>query len=202
MSFKEYLKDSTKRHQVIVLLTSLYNYAWGTIKILFGIFTLSFLYSLSGVDTIFVAIAKHIYLKNIGKDSKTVSLFISTFIVLIGIVYLLLAISLFFLKNQIKEYSIIIAIAIAFFSFLDLGIAIRQFIKTPKKNSIALNFRILNLSLALFAIVNTQNAILMAKGSPNNIADGTFRVIAGTLTVLAGTLLLIKNIYEYKKRLS
>ena len=50
MSFKEYLKDSTKRHQAIVLLTSLYNYAWGTIKILFGIFTLSFLYSLSGVD--------------------------------------------------------------------------------------------------------------------------------------------------------
>ena len=202
MSFKEYLKDSTKRHQAIVLLTSLYNYAWGTIKILFGIFTLSFLYSLSGVDTIFVAIAKHIYLKNIGKDSKKVSLFISTFIVLIGIVYLLLAISLFFLKNQIKEYSIIIAIAIAFFSFLDLGIAIRQFIKTPKKNSIALNFRILNLSLALFAIVNTQNAILMAKGSPNNIADGTFGVIAGTLTVIAGTFLLIKNLYEYKKRLS
>ena len=202
MSFKEYLKDSTKRHQAIVLLTSLYNYAWGTIKILFGIFTLSFLYSLSGVDTIFVAIAKHIYLKNIGKDSKKVSLFISTFIVLIGIVYLLLAISLFFLKNQIKKYSIIIAIAIAFFSFLDLGIAIRQFIKTPKKNSIALNFRILNLSLALFAIVNTQNAILMAKGSPNNIADGTFGVIAGTLTVLAGTFLLIKNLYEYKKRLS
>lgn len=202
MSFKEYLKNSTKRHQAIVLLTSLYNYAWGTIKILFGIFTLSFLYSLSGVDTIFVAIAKHIYLKNIGKDSKKVSLFISTFIVLIGIFYLLLAISLFFLKNQIKEYSIIIAIAIAFFSFLDLGIAIRQFIKTPKKNSIALNFRILNLSLALFAIVNTQNAILMAKGSPNNIADGTFGVIAGTLTVLAGTFLLIKNLYEYKKRLS
>lgn len=202
MSFKEYLKDSTKRHQAIVLLTSLYNYAWGTIKILFGIFTLSFLYSLSGVDTIFVAIAKHIYLKNIGKDSKKVSLFISTFIVLIGIFYLLLAISLFFLKNQIKEYSIIIAIAIAFFSFLDLGIAIRQFIKTPKKNSIALNFRILNLSLALFAIVNTQNAILMAKGSPNNIADGTFGVIAGALTVLAGTFLLIKNLYEYKKRLS
>ena len=202
MSFKEYLKDSTKRHQAIVLLTSLYNYAWGTIKILFGIFTLSFLYSLSGVDTIFVAIAKHIYLKNIGKDSKKVSLFISTFIVLIGIAYLLLAISLFFLENQIKEYSIIIAIAIAFFSFLDLGIAIRQFIKTPKKNSIALNFRILNLSLALFAIVNTQNAILMAKGSPNNIADGIFGVIAGTLTVLAGTFLLIKNLYEYKKRLS
>lgn len=202
MSFKEYLKDNTKRHQAIVLLTSLYNYAWGTIKILFGIFTLSFLYSLSGVDTIFVAIAKHIYLKNIGKDSKKVSLFISTFIVLIGIFYLLLAISLFFLKNQIKEYSIIIAIAIAFFSFLDLGIAIRQFIKTPKKNSITLNFRILNLSLALFAIVNTQNAILMAKGSPNNIADGTFGVIAGTLTVLAGTFLLIKNLYEYKKRLS
>lgn len=202
MSFKEYLKDSTKRHQAIVLLTSLYNYAWGTIKILFGIFTLSFLYSLSGVDTIFVAIAKHIYLKNIGKDSKKVSLFISTFIVLIGIVYLLLAISLFFLKNQIKEYSIIIAIAIAFFSFLDLGIAIRQFIKTPKKNSIALNFRILNLSLALFAIVNTQNAIFMAKGSPNNIADGTFGVIADTLTVLASTFLLIKNLYEYKKRLS
>ena len=202
MSFKEYLKDSTKRHQAIVLLTSLYNYAWGTIKILFGIFTLSFLYSLSGVDTIFVAIAKHIYLKNIGKDSKKVSLFISTFIVLIGIAYLLLAISLFFLENQIKEYSIIIAITIAFFSFLDLGIAIRQFIKTPKKNSIALNFRILNLSLALFAIVNTQNAIFMAKGSPNNIADGTFGVIAGTLTVLAGTFLLIKNLYEYKKRLS
>ena len=202
MSFKEYLKDSTKRHQAIVLLTSLYNYAWGTIKILFRIFTLSFLYILIGVDTIFVAIAKHIYLKNIGKDSKKVSLFISTFIVLIGIFYLLLAISLFFLKNQIKEYSIIIAIAIAFFSFLELGIAIRQFIKTPKKNSIALNFRILNLSLALFAIVNTQNAILMAKGSPNNIADGTFGVIAGTLTVLAGTFLLIKNLYEYKKRLS
>ena len=74
MSFKEYLKDSTKRHQAIVLLTSLYNYAWRTIKILFGIFTLSFLYSLSGVDTIFVAIAKHIYLKNIGKNSKKVSL--------------------------------------------------------------------------------------------------------------------------------
>lgn len=202
MNFKEYLKDITKRYQAIVLLTSIYNYIWGTIKILFGIFTLSFLYSLSGIDTIFVAIAKHIYLKNIGKDSKKVSLFISTFIVLIGIAYLLLAISLFFIENQIKEYSIIIAIAIAFFSFLDLGIAIRQFIKTSKKNSIALNFRVLNLSLALFAIVNTQNAIFIAKGTPNNIADGTFGVIAGSLTVLAGIFLFIKNFYEYKNQLS
>lgn len=202
MNFKEYLKDITKRYRAIVLLTSIYNYIWGTIKILFGIFTLSFLYSLSGIDTIFVAIAKHIYLKNIGKDSKKVSLFISTFIVLIGIAYLLLAISLFFIENQIKEYSIIIAIAIAFFSFLDLGIAIRQFIKTSKKNSIALNFRVLNLSLALFAIVNTQNAIFIAKGTPNNIADGTFGVIAGSLTVLAGIFLFIKNFYEYKNQLS
>ena len=53
------------------------------------------------------------------------------------------------------------------------------------------SFRTMNLALSLFAIVNTKNALLIAQGEPNQLADGLFGVIAGGIAILLGIALLI-----------
>ena len=202
MKIKEILKDNNKKHIIIVLLTTIYNYVWGFLKIILGIFATGLLYTLSGLDTIFVAISKHIYLKNISKRRKHTPLVIASFIVLIGLLYTLYAVRLFFMEDEIKEYSLILAITIALFSFIELGIAINNLFIKERKDLLNLSFRSLSFSLALFAINNTQNALLMALGKPNNFADGIFGVISGSITILLGIFVLIKTLlFLHKKKI-
>ena len=63
-----------------------------------------------------------------------------------------------------------------------------------------LSFRTMNLALSLFALVNTQNALLMAHGTPNQKADGLFIVIAGAIAIFLGIGLIILIIRRKKNR--
>lgn len=201
MRIKEILQDQNKRHKLIVAIGLIYSYVWGITKIILGIFVLGFLYCLSGIDTLFIGISKHIYLKNLEKKSRKASIIVSSFIVLIGLIYALYAIRLFFLENIVKEYSTILAISIASFSFVELGIAIKNlFKKSMNTEPLVLSFRTLSFSVALFAIVNAQNAILMATSHPDNFADGLFGVLAGLIAVIIGLYSLHYTIFFDNKK--
>ena len=201
MPLRDFIKDKNKRHKIVVIGT-IYGYLWSLIKVIIGIFTGAYFYLLSGLSTFFTGLNRHIYLRSTKKENdKIAPLLISSFLVLIGLFYLLYALRLFFIEIEIKEYPIILAIAIAAFSFLELGLSIYEFsINRESKDMSILSFKTMNLALSLFALVNTQNALLMANGTPNQKADGLFGVIAGAIAILLGIGLIILIIRKMKNR--
>ena len=202
MPLRDFIKDKNKRHKIVVVIGTIYGYLWSLIKVIIGIFTSAYFYLLSGLSTFFTGLNRHIYLRSTKKEKEKIpSLLISNFLVLIGLFYLLYALRLFFIEIEIKEYPIILAIAIAAFSFLELGLSIYEFLINRKsKDMTILSFRTMNLALSLFALVNTQNALLMANGTPNQKADGLFGVIAGAIAILLGIGLIVLIVRKKKNR--
>ena len=202
MPLRDFIKDKNKRHKIVVVIGTIYGYLWSLIKVIIGIFTGAYFYLLSGLSTFFTGLNRHIYLRSTKKEKdKIAPLLISSFLVLIGVFYLLYALRLFFIEIEIKEYPIILAIAIAAFSFLELGLSIYEFsINRKSKDMTILSFRTMNLALSLFALVNTQNALLMANGTPNQKADGLFGVIAGAIAILLGIGLIVLIVRRKKNR--
>ena len=95
----------------------------------------------------------------------------------------------------------ILAITIALFSFIELGISIYQLYKSKGKNDLVnTSFRIMNLSISLFSLVNTQSSIFMALNKVNNKANGSFGILVGSITILLGLYLVIKIIISKKVR--
>ena len=95
----------------------------------------------------------------------------------------------------------ILAITIALFSFIELGIPIYQLYKSKGKNDLVnTSFRIMNLSISLFSLVNTQSSIFMALNKVNNKANGSFGILVGSIIILLGLYLVIKIIRSKKVR--
>ena len=200
MPLIDFVKDKNKRHKTLVVLATIYGYLWSFIKMIIGILTGAYFYLLSGLSTFFTGLNRHIYLRSAKKEKdKIAPILIAVFLILIGLFYLLYAMRLFLIEEEIKEYPIILSITIAAFSFLELALSIYQFsINRKNKDMTVVSFRTMNLALSLFAIVNTQNALLMAQGEPNQLADGLFGVIAGGVAILLGVGLIILIVKKKK----
>lgn len=200
MPLIDFVKDKNKRHKTLVVLTTIYGYLWSLIKMIIGILTGAYFYLLSGLSTFFTGLNRHIYLRSTKKEKEKIGpLLMGIFFVLIGLFYLFYAMRLFFIEEEIKEYSVIVAIAIAAFSFLELGLSIYNFVINRKsKNMTVISFRTMNLALSIFAIVNTQNALLMAQGEPNQMGDAIFGVFAGSVAVILGIVLFVKGV-KYRR---
>lgn len=200
MPLKDIVKDKNNRHKLIVIISTIYGYLWSISKMIIGILSGAYFYLFSGFSTFFTGVNRHIYLRSRKKEKdKIAAILIGAFLVLIGLFYLLYAMRLFFIEEETKEYHIIVAIAVAAFSFLELGLSIYQFsINRKNKDMTVVSFRTMNLALSLFAIVNTQNALLMAQGEPNQLADGIFGVIAGGVAILLGIGLIILIVRKKK----
>ena len=190
----DYLKNKENRHKVIVIIGIIYGFVWSLIKVIIGIFTYDYLYLISGIYTLFIAINRNLYLNLYFKAKKNINIyFMAIFLVIIGIAYTIYAARLFFIPNKNINYSLKLAIAIAFISFVELGYAIYTFLAVKnKKDIIPLAYRTMGLATGLFALVNTQSAIMMANGTQSNFADGLFGVIAGVITIILGFYLMIQ----------
>lgn len=201
----DYLKNKENRHKVIVIIGIIYGFVWSLIKVIIGIFTYDYLYLISGIYTLFIAINRNLYLNLYFKAKKNINIyFMAIFLVIIGIAYTIYAARLFFIPNKNINYSLKLAIAIAFISFVELGYAIYTFLAVKnKKDIIPLAYRTMGLATGLFALVNTQSAIMMANGTQSNFADGLFGVIAGVITIILGFYLMIQiKKYQVKNKLS
>ncbi len=119
MPLIDFVKDKNKRHKTIVVIGTIYGYLWSLIKMIIGILTGAYFYLLSGLSTFFTGLNRHIYLRSTKKEKEKIGpLLMGIFFVLIGLFYLFYEMRLFFIEEEIKEYSVIVAIAIAAFSFL------------------------------------------------------------------------------------
>lgn len=178
-------------------LTGFYNLVWSLAKIITGFVISLYFISLSGVWGLAAGAAKLYYFKNSKlierKEQERLEIVVAILQIIMAISYIAFMSRTFYTEVEVHNYGKIEAIAIAAFSFLELAIAIYSLNKTRKNKNIAMmSVRSLILSTSIYAIVNTQNALLAMSGEANPIYDAVFGIVAGSFTILAAMFLIFK----------
>lgn len=200
--FNLFFHDKDYRTSKITMFTMYYNYIWAGIKIIFGIFFSTFYFCLSGIYTILIASTKRVFHNNYNQVDKNTSLkkFLKMAILILvaSVIFILYMCRLFFIEYS-YSYNKIIGIAVAAFSFTELGISIGGLIRATKKNNfLMMAIKCCNLSSAFIAIVLTQISLLSIKPELNvNFYNALSGVIFGMLSALIGIFM----IFYYKKQL-
>ena len=130
-----YAKKQAKQKQIVLLVSAAYNFVWAICKILFGVFSFSYFFCVSGATTLLFGFIKRIYLKN-NTNSDTSekigkSITIGILLIVSSALFTFYMGRLFFI-SEIKNYGLILSISIATFSFAELGISIYNFIQAKK----------------------------------------------------------------------
>lgn len=172
----------------MLIVSTIYSYLWAVCKILFGIFTLSFSFCISGANTLSFGLIKQIYLKKKEQQQNcNQAISISILLIISGILFTLYMARLFFIEHS-PRYGLIVSIAIAGFAFTELGLSIYKFIKAKKSKDILLqSFRAYNLVSSSFSIVLTQIALLSATQTSGNIYNAITGVVFGICAILVGS---------------
>lgn len=204
MNFKEYFRvlktNDVKRIKLITLITMVYNFVWSIVKIFFGFFSTMYFFCVSGVVTLILGFTKKIFYSNYQSESEQIRLtksrLIGILLILIGVLFAGYMAKLFFIPEKSK-YDLIVSIAIAFCSFLELGISIFYLYKDKRTNDNILltSIRYCNLADGLFAIVLTQMAILSAQTENTintSMYNGVVGIVMSVLVVLLGIIILLK----------
>lgn len=200
--FKEIVNVINKNH-FLSKVTMFKDYIFAAIKIILGIFFLSYFLCVSGLYSICVGFAKTLFFegkKQCGSYSdesleyKSIAYKylaqMATFILAGSIVYIIYMSRLFFISS-VFNYGMIPSITIALISFTEITLAIIGL----KKSKGVLNWglKCINLTSAFTAIVLTQVAIL---SFTNNTDNSFYNAIAGTifggLCIIIAILMLIR----------
>lgn len=179
--------------KTFTIIIATYNFIWSIVKIILGIIETAYFLCLSGIVTMLIGMTKIIFIRKVQNQNKKI-IFLSTFLILIGIIYSIYMARYLFTNENLKEYSEIIAITIALASFIELGTSIFSLIKAnKKKDSVVFSYKIVNFSSSLFALVNTQSALLAADNIYDVVSVSLFGIVSGIITTCLGIFLLIKN---------
>lgn len=197
------LKDKAKQKHIVLLVSLVYNFVWAICKIVFGAFSASYFFCVSGASTLLFGFIKKVYLKHFDNEDldeklgKSVT--IAIMLMISSALFIFYMARLFFI-HEAKEYGLILSITIATSSFVELGFALYNFLQAKKTNDILLqSFRGCSLASSCFAIVLTQVALLSACQTPANTYNAITGVILGAFALLIGLYLLIKALSERKK---
>lgn len=192
----ETLKNQESRIKLLTTTTMIYNFVWAVCKIVFGIWMSAYLFCISGAYNILIGFAKKTFLSNRNKstDTNTKCLIIGILILIAGLVYALYTAS-FLVWPKDGNYGLILSIAIATCSFVELGISIYNVLKARRKNDHMLfSLRSCSLATACFAIVLTQIALLSATNTKNvSVFNSSAGIIAGTVAIIIGIIVIIKS---------
>lgn len=184
-----------KRAQIVLLVSLIYNFVWSIAKIVFGVVMSAYFFCVSGASTMLFGFIKQIYLKTNSADEdekRGKSITIAILLIVSSALFSFYMARLFFLDES-SNYGTILSIAIATFSFFELGMSISNFIKARKANDILLQtFRACNLASSCFAISLTQLALLSATHTPANFFNALTGVVFGAFAICIGVFMLVK----------
>lgn len=200
----DFFRNTEQRVKIITFLTMLYNFFWAIGKIVFGIFMQTYLYCISGIYTLLLAFSKKTFVsnrnsaKNINIETK--ALLIGILLTISGVAFGIYMGSLYIWQYE-YHYGLIWSISIAFCSFVELGIAIRNLVKSKKKNDILLfSLRCCNVGASCFAIVMTQVALLSATNTTNTaFYNATTGMCASVIVVSLGIWAICKSALAQKQ---
>lgn len=201
--FVQLKNDKQRRIKLFTLLGLLYNIVWSVGKVLFGIFTRAFFFSISGIYTLFIGIIKSLFYRHykktdIKKEFK-VSIAMGVLIIISALAFVLYMARLFFIDDDMT-YGQITSIAIAAFSFSELGISIGNFVRSVKAEDMMLTgLRSCNVASGFYAIVLTQVAITSACGTPNSKGNALGGTVFGLCALAMGVALLVQIWKKYNK---
>lgn len=118
--------------------------------------------------------------------------FVGTFLVLAGVGYTIYMVLLLFSVFKTRDYNMAIGIAIAFVSFVELGVAIRGCLNAYGTGHYYRNIKMINLCSALTAIALTEMAILsFADETDTRVFDCWFGIGVGILIIILGIYVFI-----------
>lgn len=173
------------------------NLVWGILKFVFACATRSLLIGLSALSTFLNGISRAFcFLGLRGKADLTASRKVN------GVVAISLMLSGMFyaayflyvlLSAYTFRYSLIVAILIAFFSFVDLGVALRGLHKSKGQSLLLKDIKIISLMGALTALVLTSVALLSCAGADiHNLhyVNGGFGMGVGFVIFAVGVFML------------
>lgn len=165
----------------------LYAFAWSICKILFGAFSGAYFFCVSGASSLLFAFVKKIYLHNYEKDDQAEkrgkSITIAILMLVSGVLFTIYMARLFFVEDN-QQYGLIMSIAIATASFVELGFSIFYVTKAVKTTDLLLQaFRGCNLVSSCYAIVLTQTALLSATNTPANNYNAITGIVFGLISI-------------------
>ena len=192
------LYQKAKEQKLTLIVSLIYNFIWSICKIVLGFVTNAYFFIISGVSTFVFGVIKTIYYKNYKQeDYKTLqskSIVICILLIFSATLFSIYSARLFVI-NDVKEYGIIMSIAIASFSFAELGYSIYNFIRAKKKGNILFQcLKGTTIVSSLYAITLTQVALLSATKSTNNHYNAITGISCGVISILIGIYLLVKTI--------
>ena len=202
-SIKRLKEDKTLRVRIITWITMLYNFFWGVFKVFVGIFRATYFFCVSGGTTLLIGTTKVIFHRHIDNDNEDIKIkkakIISVLLMIVGMLFTIYMVKYFFYPDE-HVFSTISSIALAAFSFGELGVAIYNIFKERKSSDpMMFALRSCNLVSALFAIVLTQIALLSAQGQQMAVGNGISGVVFGALAIIVGIISLVVSTKIEKK---
>lgn len=178
----EILCRKESRQRIYAFGGMLTNIIWSTIKFAIGCIGGTFFFAISGLHTFFIGVAKSVFYKNYrradGVKEVRAGRTIAVLTIVSALAFSIYMARLFFIDEEAK-YDNILSIAIAAFSFGELGFSIGGLVKSSKKGDLMLaTLKGGKLANAFYAIVLTQIAIFAATG---NVGMSGYNALAGVL---------------------
>ncbi len=177
-------------------------------KVLVSLITFSFFFIISALYSVGVGVAKIIYFKGLKKTNNNITierqyyLRMGFVLMITSIIYITYMIRLYFYPSNFN-YGEILAIAIAFISFLELGFSIRGLLKSNRNNDLLLSgLKSVNLASSLTSIVLTQVALLsftMTNTNPSNY-NALAGIVFGSVCILISIVMFFN--YLLKKHIT
>lgn len=194
-------KQFGKRHSRSLKVTSassIANIFVGSGKLLFGIVSMSFFTCVSAFYTFGMVTAKVIILRGLMKSTKEQYHYYSlagSILIFTSLVYSGYSLRLFFYPVTIL-YDMNIAIGIATFTFIEIGIGIRGVLMERHEQTLLIHaLKMINLASALISLVLTQTAILSFSDTQLELqpkANGIFGFLIGICAALLGISMLVR----------
>lgn len=172
-------------------------------KLMFSIFTVSFFLFVNALYTAGMGVARFIalyYSKKEWKEQIRGYFLIGIGILVGGSSYVIYSLRLFF-NEKTTTYPMVVALIIAMYTFWELFVVIKNYIKARMINDIlSEELKLIGLSSTLICLVLTQVAIMsFSYDGDASFYNGLSGIVFGSLSALVGVYMMIRAVL-WKKR--